>query len=114
MPRRDMPATLVAELCEHEWPGNVRQLEKIVEAYLVSGGNHASLSGLGSGGGLADDWARLCQADYRSAKSAAVKAFQKRYMKAVLDSCNGDLTETARKMKISRYGLQKILEQLES
>lgn len=114
MPRRDMPPGLLAELCARDWPGNVRQLEKAVEAYIIGGAGCAAPPMFAGDGGEGDDGANLFRMDYQTAKAAAVKAFQRKYLKVMLESCGGDLTEAARKMNLTRYGLQKILEQLEA
>jgi DNA-binding NtrC family response regulator len=113
MPRREMPPGLLAELRAYDWPGNVRQLEKAIEAHTISGADCAAPGRLIGDGREANESANLFRMDYQTAKAAAVKAFQKKYIKVVMDSCGGDLTEAAQRMKITRYGLQKILEQLE-
>jgi len=113
MPRRELPPALMAELRAYDWPGNVRQLEKAIEAHIISGAECAIPALMAGAAGRTDEPANLYRMDYQSAKAAAVKAFQKKYIKVMLDSCGGDLSEAARKMNLTRYGLQKILEQLE-
>jgi len=113
MPRRDVPPGLLAELCARDWPGNVRQLEKAIEGHILGGADCAAL-GMTAGDEIeADEGANIFRMDYQTAKAATVKAFQKRFLKVMLESCGGDLTEAARKMNLTRYGLQKILERLD-
>ena len=49
---------------------------------------------------------------YESAKQDALQRFQRDYIRAVLQQTDGNISQAARKMGISRQGLQKMMKQI--
>jgi DNA-binding NtrC family response regulator len=101
----------LALLCAYEWPGNVRELKHTIEAFVASGrlvpaGRRLVL-------GTGEDADDLLQLPYDQAKEKALRRFQHHYIQAILAAQNGDVGLAADKMGMSRWGLQKILKQLE-
>ena len=95
----------LALLSTHDWPGNVRELENEVQRALV----------------LADDTilpGHLSPAVRREETSVAtdlrgqVDALERRLIREALERFDGNQTQTAKALGLSRYGLQKKLKRL--
>jgi two-component system NtrC family response regulator len=104
-PLRLTPATLDA-LSAFHWPGNVRQLERVLErAVALAAGPSLDLSD------LPDDIA----APYRKVVAAApeddetLRAWSARYVRLVLERCNGNKRRACSILDISFHTLQGYL-----
>jgi DNA-binding NtrC family response regulator len=111
VPPHSIDAGQIARLCAYQWPGNVRELKHTMEAFaatgiLVPAGERLKAACEGETGDL-------IHLPYEQAKAAALRRFQDRYVRAVLAAHGGDVGLAAEKMGMSRWGLQKILKQLE-
>jgi len=90
------------------WPGNVRELENVLQGALV----------YSKGGDLEpDDFPclqqnRVLAADFGTARKMTVEYFERQYIRSVLRSAGGNISEAARRMNVSRYGLQKMMKRL--
>jgi len=116
-PRREVPPDQLARLCAHQWPGNVRELLGAVERYLTGGellpAAHTA-DGPSPPAGSGSGWdPALLDLPYKEAKEAVVQAFQRKYVRAVLDAHGGDAAAAAAAMGLSTFGLQKILQAIE-
>lgn len=102
----------MAVLCRYEWPGNVRQLENVIERCLtliepdqkeisidllpeelIHAGHEVS-SGIDLSGSLAD----------------AVESLERRMVNNALSDCNGNRTKAAESLGLSRRGLLNKIE----
>ena len=110
-PRPELSQIDLAKLCDYQWPGNIRELENVVEAYVVRGKiAFQSIEPEVTGPAAIND--DIFQMDYHAAKDRVLKDFQRRYVEVVLALCNGNVAEAAKRMGLSRFGLQKILEEM--
>jgi DNA-binding NtrC family response regulator len=111
-PRMELDQNHLAMLCGYDWPGNVRELENTIESFIVRGIlEHRTIDEVATGAeAIGDD---IFQMDYHAAKDRVLKGFQRKYVGVILTLCNGNVAEAARRMGLSRFGLQKILEELE-
>jgi DNA-binding NtrC family response regulator len=111
--KREIGGEMMTELCGRDWPGNIRELENAIEAYVVRGAftgpNHFADD---SGGALSGE--SLFQMGYRDAKTAILKEFQRKYTAAILAACGGDIGAAAERMGLTRFGLQKILNEIDT
>jgi transcriptional regulator with PAS, ATPase and Fis domain len=108
-----LPPDALVRLCAHGWPGNVRELENAIESFLFKGRlvlDAASAPGPAPGPGPATD---LLHLPYHDAKSQAVRRFQHQYVAAVLAAHGGNVAAAAEQMGLSRFGLEKVIRQLE-
>ena len=111
-PMREVDDATMTELCRRDWPGNVRELENAMVAFLLRGSvNDPNVADAAPGGVIADEG--LFRMSYHEAKDAVLTDFQRRYTDAVIAACGGDVAEAARRMKVSRFGLQKMRAELE-
>jgi DNA-binding NtrC family response regulator len=110
-PKPRVDAGTMTRLCTHDWPGNVRELENVIEAFVVRG-ELAVPKALKAGCADGEKEIHYSGMDYDAAKKLAMRAFQKSYIEPVIASCGGDLDEAARRMGLSKFGLQKILKDI--
>ncbi|UCF05804.1 MAG: sigma-54-dependent Fis family transcriptional regulator [bacterium] len=108
--RPELTQEIRERLCGYDWPGNVRELENAIEAFVVRGRLH--LPGLLATPDAATGDADISGQSYQEAKRTAMHRFQRDYIGAILAACDGDVAEAARRMGLSRFGLQKILKEL--
>jgi DNA-binding NtrC family response regulator len=103
-----LPGPVLERLYRGEYPGNVRQLRAAVERAIL-GLEEQDLSLPGptlTGINLATP--------YRLQKERMIEAFDKGYFAALLEACNGNVSEAARRSGVSRVHLHAILQRLRS
>ena len=108
-PPRPFSAEALRLLAEHDWGGNVRELEHAVEhAVALAGGDeigaqdlpasvrgpHSPLSGPASG-------------DFREAKQRVIEAFERDFITRALGRHRGNVTRAAEEMGMYRQQLQQ-------
>ncbi len=99
----------------YRWPGNVRELENIVERSVVltreGGITSASLpERLRSNDFLRNaSVTSYGELEFRKAKVLAVNLFERRYMQALLTSCDGNVSEASRRAGMDRSNFRRIL-----
>jgi len=110
-PKRELDDGMMTELCWRDWPGNVRELENAIEAYVVRGAfTGPSIFAGNSACALSSE--ALSHMDYRDAKTAVLREFQQKYTDTIIASCGGDLGAAAERMGLTRFGLQKMLNEI--
>jgi two-component system response regulator PilR (NtrC family) len=103
-------------LMEYRWPGNIRELENIVERAIILGASDGSLdvehlpenfrtmaSGLMDGSDLTQSPANL---------EAALDSFTKRHIEKVLDAVNQDKKEAAKLLGLGLSSLYRKMDEL--
>ena len=105
----------------HDWPGNVRELRNFVERRVVfetadvglDGDHSVSPSNLPmppavpSGGDLADT---DIEKPFRLAKEEIIESFERKYLTSLLAWSEGNVSRAARKAKIDRMYLHRLLQ----
>jgi transcriptional regulator with GAF, ATPase, and Fis domain len=112
------PPSLLEQLVAREWPGNVRELKNFVERTIVLGGDDLLALGLeapavnAAGEAVADaaSGAPDLSVSFRKAKDAAVTAFERRYLTALLEQANGNVSQAARLAGLERMYLHRLLQ----
>jgi len=107
-------------LKSHSWPGNIRELENIIErAVLFSDGDELSLADLpdeivgGHGdGGEGPDITALEGDGLKAQVKAATHHLERKLIARALAQTGGNVTHAARLLKISRKGLQLKMKEL--
>ena len=103
----------LAALARYDWPGNVRELRNILERALI----------LSDSGRLtSDDFARILRFGHETATAAPPRAtgavvpyaqaeaeFEKQTLECALQASNGQITEAAKMLRISRATFYKKL-----
>ncbi|MFN7132458.1 MAG: sigma 54-interacting transcriptional regulator [Myxococcales bacterium] len=105
------PATM-AMLSSYDWPGNVRELRNVVErAVSLSGADGEVPPELlelpeAGGGGSALSVEGL---PFKEAKERLVASFERDYVAALLERCDGNVSKAAREAGIDRVYLHRLL-----
>jgi len=112
-------------LTRHRWPGNIRELENIIErAVLFADDEHLTLADLppevavGAGkpqaaAGARRDDAPLGDEGLKEQVKAATSRLERQLIARALEQTGGNVTHAARLLKISRKGLQLKMKELE-
>jgi two-component system nitrogen regulation response regulator NtrX len=88
-----------------DWPGNIRELENVLEFALVHS-QESELSEELFQGLIGTDTEHL---DYAEARGRALARFERNYVLSMLGACEGNVSRAARRMGLSRQGLQKLM-----
>jgi DNA-binding NtrC family response regulator len=95
----------MAALRAHRWSGNVRELRNVVESALAMG--TVSLEGLAS---AAPEAARAgAIVPYRAARAEALAAFERRYLRSLIEATGGNASAAARAASMDRPYLLSLL-----
>ncbi len=111
-PNLQLSQNSIARLMANEYPGNVRQLENLLErAVTLADDNSIIMPDM-----LGDDAERLASAyakppnissnDHGSLKKI-VEQLEIFYIRQALQACNGNITKVSKKLGLSRLGLHK-------
>jgi DNA-binding NtrC family response regulator len=105
----ELAPEILADFRTRPWPGNARELRNALSAYAALGAMDGPLSG------PADELeAALCRwldatRPYAAQKDELLKAFQRLYLRALLEHTGGNQSEAARISGIDRSYLSKVL-----
>ena len=110
----------------HDWPGNVRELKNFVERRVVFDSSGLGLDGDGvtpSGrslmpppvpsspfGAAVEDAPPDIEKPFRIAKDEVIEGFERKYLTALLEWAEGNVSRAARKAKIDRMYLHRLLQ----
>lgn len=102
-------------LLAYGWPGNVRELHNVIErAAVMTLGNEIGVNDLvfedEPGVSISPESAE--ELHYEGARQLALERFQRRYFDRLIEECNGNLSETARRAKMTRAALHRILKRI--
>ena len=105
-----MAPAAIAALVAYDWPGNVRQLGRVIErAIALTSSLHITL------GDLPQEIARVDQArEEDPATDLTLRAWSSRYVRLVLGRCGGNKRRACDALDISYHTLQALLDFLPS
>ena len=100
------------------WEGNVRELENVLErAVVLCAGPQVDLDDLPAevrssrkGGGDIEVFS-LAHLPYAQAKKLAMRAFERRYLSALLEKSSGNISSAARAAGVDRSNFRRLLKQ---
>jgi len=98
-------ADVLDALRAQPWSGNVRELRNVVESALVMGEVELGERGAAPASAAAD--APITA--YRDARARALHRFEADYLKLLIDACDGNASEAARRAKMDRPYLLTLL-----
>lgn len=113
---RDVSAEALARLASYHWPGNVRELENVLERAVLFADDEtissehlpSELLELGVGG----ESGKEAEVGLKEQVRAAVNQLERQLIHRALEQMNGNVTHTARVLKLSRKGLQLKMKEL--
>jgi DNA-binding NtrC family response regulator len=97
---------IFAEMRRHDWPGNVRELRNFVERAVVLQGARIDAPAALHDGPAAIDLER----SFRDGKEDVIAAHERRYLDALLTWAGGNVTKAARKARIDRMSLYRLMQ----
>lgn len=102
---------VMEEMRRYNWPGNVRELRNYVERHVIFGsGVEASTEAMERASSPPPEPEGVnLEIPFKQAKEAVVEAFEKRYLAALLDWAEGNVSRAARKANIDRVYLHRLL-----
>jgi DNA-binding NtrC family response regulator len=110
------------ELADHEWPGNVRELRNYVERALVLEDPRVASSAAPAPGLMttnSDDPPELftytagVHEPFKVAKERLITDFERTYLEQLMAWAGGNVSRAARKAKIDRMHLHRLLQRYE-
>ena len=106
-----IPQQAMESLAQYQWPGNVRELRNLVEASVAMGRalalpDEPAPTELAAG---ADLVAHVLELPYHEARSALLEAFEGRYLKALLERADGNVSQAAREAGVDRSHLTALI-----
>jgi DNA-binding NtrC family response regulator len=111
----DMPKGTLQLLESYDWPGNVRELRNVVVRLLLfPEDGFSSLASPASLEDVKDDGARRLEGldlPLKAARDVVVASFERRYLKAKVLAAEGNMTQAAASMGISRQYLYRLFEE---
>ena len=110
-PTPKFSAAAKKQILMHRWPGNVRELRNLMErlAYLTSADKIEAedLAFIDTGGGEAISF------DLGSTLSGATREFQQEYIRQMIDTTKGNMSQAAKRLGLHRSNLYRKMRQLE-
>ena len=111
-PTPSLSAAVKKQLLSHRWPGNVRELRNLMErlAYLSSG-DRIEVEDVAfiDTSGTSDS----VSFDLDSSLSAATRLFQQEYIRQMIESTKGNMSQAAKRLGLHRSNLYRKMRQLE-
>lgn len=106
-PSRRLSAAALAALQEHQWPGNIRELQNVMErAVVLCDGPEVRLEHLPAEIG---DWEVPLNASFED----EVRCFKRRLIQRALMESDNNKLQAARSLKIARSSLHRLIDELQ-
>ena len=102
------PAEVIADFTRHDWPGNVRELRAAVERTVVLD-DPSVWRELDVEAATTAEPAATPPAPFRVAKERAVAAWERDYLRALIERHGGNISRAAREVRMDRSHLRELL-----
>jgi DNA-binding NtrC family response regulator len=114
-PAPELPPALLAEIAEHDWPGNVRQLRNVLERAVTLTPPGQALDGATLGLYPSHEPRRSApeidvSVSFHDAKTRLIDVWEHDYVARLLDKAGGNLSLAARNAGMSRMSLYRLIE----
>ncbi len=93
LPALELNDAVLLKLSRYDWPGNVRELRNLIERSVILGYFPEEFAGTGQRSGVA--------------AIETLELVEQRHIMNVLDSCNGNRAEAARRLGVSRTTIDR-------
>lgn len=98
---------VLATLQEHAWPGNIRELQNVIErAVVVCEGPEIQVND------LPEEFAEFAVADLPTSLDDAVREFKRRWIQRALSQAGQNKVQAARALGIARSSLHRLIDEL--
>src|SRR5262249_28805926 len=107
-----LPEDFIARANRHTWPGNVRELRNAVERAVLLP-NHPQVTFEAPLKKESDGFAHIdIDVPFKVAKQKLVDEFDRRYLEALLEAHEGNISAAARAAGIERMSIYKMIRRL--
>ena len=103
---------VVRLLCNHTWPGNVRQLEHVIQRTIIDSGGLDDHEAVARILASMDDDESATESLPRAGDEVTLKELERRHLEATLRRCSGNRTRAAKILGIERKTLYRKAERL--
>jgi DNA-binding NtrC family response regulator len=103
---------VVRLLTEHSWPGNVRQLEHVIQRTIIDSGSLDDHEAVARILASMDDDEPATESLPRAGDEVTLKELERRHLEATLRRCSGNRTRAAKVLGIERKTLYRKAERL--
>jgi DNA-binding NtrC family response regulator len=104
----------LAEMRRYNWPGNVRELRNFVERTVVLRGIETRRHTLSPDAATSSEKrtapAPGLELSFREGKEAVIAEYERNYLASLLEWANGNVSRAARKAKVDRMSLYRLME----
>jgi DNA-binding NtrC family response regulator len=108
LPAPTLSPEAIDALERHTWPGNIRELENVIQrAVILSGASWILPEHLGLS--LETQTTRRPVTSFRALKAEAVAAFERRFLEDTLAAHNGNISRAARSVSKNRRAFWELL-----
>ena len=110
----DISPEAMALLMARPWPGNIRELENVIErAVILCRSSQITLNDVVTQGiqprSLPNFTETIFQLPFKEAKEEVIKAFHRQYIQAILQQTKGNISKAADKAGLQRQYLHRII-----
>jgi len=107
----ELSARLLQALCEHAWPGNIRELENVVRTIVAIGDENIAQAAMRASGWLVLSQGRTGAVPLKQAARAASRAAERELIVSALNRTHWNRKRAARELQISYKALLYKLKQ---
>ncbi len=101
---------IFAQMRRHDWPGNVRELRNFVERTVVLRESRPDLGTDDATGAPERPTSIDLDRSFRDGKEDLIAGYERRYLGALLAWADGNVTKAARKARIDRMSLYRLMQ----
>jgi two-component system, NtrC family, response regulator GlrR len=105
----ELPRGLLARFAAYHWPGNVRELRNLVERSLAGADLETMPTDFPAGARTHSSSENITDLPFKEAKERLVESFTKEYLVALLEKCNGNISQAAREAGIARNYVHRLV-----
>jgi DNA-binding NtrC family response regulator len=109
-PNKVVTDQVTAMFLNHDWPGNVRELRNVVERLLLFPESPGSAIRHSKAPAEAEPFLdNMLEMSFREFQEKLKEHYEKAYLSAVLDSCNGVMSWAAKKASLPRQSFYRLV-----
>ena len=105
----ELPRGLLARFSAYHWPGNVRELRNLVERSLAGADLETMPQESNVAARTLSSTENITDLPFKEAKERLVESFTKEYLVALLEKCEGNISQAAREAGIARNYVHRLV-----
>lgn len=105
----ELPKALLTRFSAYHWPGNVRELRNLVERALAGADVEPLPQESSAARAMASSTESITDLPFKEAKERLVDSFTREYLVALLEKCEGNISQMAREAGIARNYVHRLV-----